>query len=51
MGMATNALEPEITDLIVVEGNTKIVFEIQDGVVRSWRAGVAPTIDYVAHCG
>ena len=51
MGMATNALEPEITDLIVVECNTKIVFEIQDGVVRSWRAGVAPTIDYVAHCG
>jgi hypothetical protein len=27
------------------------VFEIQDGVVRAWRAGIAPTIDYVAHCG
>jgi hypothetical protein len=51
MGMATNALEPEITDLSVVEGDTKFVFEIQDGVVRAWRAGVAPTVDYVAHCG
>jgi hypothetical protein len=51
MGMATNALEPEITDLTVVEGDVKFVFEIQDGVVRAWRAGVAPTIDYVAHCG
>jgi hypothetical protein len=51
LGMATNALEPEITDLTVVDGDTKFVFEIQDGVVRAWRAGVAPTIDYVAHCG
>jgi hypothetical protein len=51
MGMTTNALEPEITDLTVVEGDTKFVFEIQDGVVRAWRVGVAPTIDYVAHCG
>jgi hypothetical protein len=51
MGMATNALEPEITDLTVAEGDTKFVFEIQDGVVRAWRAGIAPTIDYVAYCG
>ena len=51
MGMATNAFEPEITDLTVVDGDTKFVFEIQDGVVRAWRAGIAPTIDYVAHCG
>ena len=51
MGMATNALEPEITDLSVMRGDTKFVFEILDGVVRAWRAGVAPTIDYVAHCG
>ncbi len=51
MGMATNALEPEITDLTVTDGDTKFVFEFQDGVVRAWRAGVAPTIDYVAHCG
>jgi hypothetical protein len=51
MGMATNAFEPEITDLTVVDGDTKFVFEIQDGVVRAWRAGIAPTIDYAAHCG
>lgn len=51
MGVATNALEPEITDLTVTEGDAKFVFEIQDGVVRAWRAGVPPTIDYVAHCG
>jgi hypothetical protein len=51
MGMATNALEPEITDLTVMRGDTKFVFEILDGVVRAWRAGVAPAIDYVAHCG
>ena len=50
MGMATNAFEPEITDLTVVDGGAKFVFEIQDGVVRAWRAGLAPTIDYVAHC-
>ena len=51
MGVATNALEPEITDLTVMNGEVKFVFEIQDGVVRAWRAGVAPAIDYVAHCG
>ena len=51
MGVVTNALEPEITDLSVTEGDAKFVFEIQDGIVRAWRAGVAPTIDYVAHCG
>jgi len=51
MGMATNVLEPEITDLTVADGDAKFVFEIQDGVVRALRAGVAPTIDYVAHCG
>ena len=47
----TNALEPDITDLTATVGATKYVFEIQDGLVRSWRAGIAPTIDYVAHCG
>lgn len=51
LGMAANSFEPEITDLTVTDGDTKFVFEIQDGVVRAWRAGVAPTIDYVAHCG
>lgn len=45
-----NDLEPEIVDLGITEGTTKFVYEIQDGVVRSWRAGVAPTVDYVAHC-
>lgn len=47
----TNALEPDITDLTATVGATKYVFEIQDGLVRSWRAGVEPTIAYVAHCG
>lgn len=51
MGMATNELEPEITDISAMEGTTKFVFEIHDGLVRAWRAGIAPTIDYVAHCG
>ena len=47
----TNALEPDITDLTATVGSTKYVFEIQDGLVRSWRAGIEPTIAYVAHCG
>lgn len=47
----TNALEPDITDLTATVGATKYVFEIQDGLVRSWRAGTEPTIAYVAHCG
>ena len=47
----TNALEPDITDLTATVGDTKYVFEIQDGLVRSWRAGIEPTIAYVAHCG
>lgn len=47
----TNALEPDITDLTATVGATKYVFEIQDGLVRSWRAGIEPTIAYVAHCG
>ncbi len=50
LGVGVNALEPEITDLSISEGGAKFVYEIQDGIVRSWRAGVAPTIDYVAHC-
>ncbi len=51
LGAKTNALEPEITDLSAMVGATKFIFEIQDGLVRGWRAGLAPTIDYVAHCG
>jgi hypothetical protein len=47
----TNALEPYIIDLTATVGDTKYVFEIQDGLVRSWRAGIEPTIAYVAHCG
>lgn len=45
-----NDLEPEIIDLSITEGAVKFVYEIQDGVVRAWRAGLAPSIDYVAHC-
>lgn len=51
ISVAANELEPEITDLSVTQGGSKYVFEIQDGVVRSWRVGMTPTIDYVAHCG
>jgi hypothetical protein len=46
-----NKYEPEVTELLLSQGATKFVFELQDGKVRAWRAGVAPTIDYVEHCG
>jgi hypothetical protein len=45
-----NKYEAEISELVLSEGATKFVFEIQDGSVRAWRAGVIPTIDYVEHC-
>lgn len=47
----SNVFEPEITNLGVVQGATKFVFEIEDGAVRSWRAGLTPAVDYPAHCG
>lgn len=46
-----NMFEPEITDLGVMQGETKFVFEMENDVVRSWRVGLAPAIDYPAHCG
>jgi hypothetical protein len=46
-----NKYEPEVKELVVTEGDAKFIFEIQDGKVRAWRAGVMPTIDYVEHCG
>jgi hypothetical protein len=46
-----NKYEPEITELIVEQPPGRQVFEVQDGKVRAWRAGVAPTIDYVERCG
>ena len=48
---APNKYEPEVTDLTITQGGAKFVFEVQDGSVRGWRAGVAPTIDYTEHCG
>jgi hypothetical protein len=48
---APNKYEPEVTELSVSQGAAKFIFEIQDDKVRAWRAGVAPTIDYVEHCG
>ncbi len=48
--VSVNDLEPEITDLSIAQGAAKFVYEIQDGIVRSWRAGIAPTVDYIAHC-
>jgi hypothetical protein len=46
-----NKYEPEISELVVAQGETKFIYEIQDGKVRGWRAGVVPTVDYVEHCG
>jgi hypothetical protein len=48
---APNKYESEVMELSVPQGATKFLFEIQDGKVRAWRAGTAPTIDYVEHCG
>jgi hypothetical protein len=45
-----NKYEAEISELIVSDAGAKFIFEIQDGHVRAWRAGVMPTIDYVEHC-
>ena len=46
-----NKFEPEVTELILDLPPGRQVFEIQDGKVRAWRAGIAPTIDYAARCG
>ncbi len=46
-----NKYEPEIVELVVVSDAAKFIYEIQDGRVRAWRAGILPTIDYVEHCG
>jgi len=48
--VSVNDLEPEITDLSIAQGAATFVYEIQDGIVRSWRVGIAPTVDYIAHC-
>lgn len=45
-----NIYEPEITDLSVMQGATKYIFEVENDAVRSWRVGLAPAIDYPAHC-
>lgn len=47
---APNIYEPEITDLSVVQGAAKYIFEVENDAVRSWRVGVAPAVDYPAHC-
>lgn len=46
-----NKYEPEVADLTIDMAPGRQVFEIQDGKVRAWRAGIAPTIDYVERCG
>jgi hypothetical protein len=48
---APNKYESEIIELTIQQGASKTVFEIQDETVRAFRSGVAPTIDYVEHCG
>jgi hypothetical protein len=45
-----NKYEAEISELVISEAGAKFIFEIQEGHVRAWRAGVIPTIDYVEHC-
>lgn len=51
LDMATNELEPDITNLGATVGAARFVFEIQEGLVRAWRAGLVPAVDYIAHCG
>ncbi len=46
-----NKYEPEVIELTVSQGEGKILFEIQDGRTRAWRAGVPPLVDYVERCG
>lgn len=46
-----NKYEPDIIELTVPQGAGKVLFEIQDGAVRAWRAGVPPLVDYVERCG
>jgi hypothetical protein len=46
-----NKYEPEVTELMLSQGTARFVFELQDGKVRAWRAGVEPAIHYVEHCG
>ncbi|MBI1362056.1 MAG: hypothetical protein GC155_17405 [Alphaproteobacteria bacterium] len=46
-----NKYEPDVTDMVVDQPPGRVIFEIQDGKVRAWRAGVPPTIDYVERCG
>jgi hypothetical protein len=46
-----NKYEPEVTELMLSQGTATFVFELQDGKVRAWRAGVEPAIHYVEHCG
>jgi hypothetical protein len=48
---APNKYEPEVTELALSQGVSKTIFEIQGDSVRAFRSGVAPTIDYVEHCG
>jgi hypothetical protein len=48
---APNKYEPEVLELTVTQPPGKIIFEIQDGSVRAWRAGIPPLIDYVERCG
>jgi hypothetical protein len=48
---APNKYEPEVIELTLTQGASKTIFEIQGDSVRAFRSGVAPTIDYVEHCG
>lgn len=47
---AINKYEAEVSDLTVVLGPAKYVFEVEGGRVRSWRAGLSPVVDYTEHC-
>ncbi len=46
-----NKYEPDVTDMVIDQAPGRVIFEIQDGKVRAWRAGVPPAVDYVERCG
>lgn len=46
-----NKYEPAVTDYEVDQAPGKLVFEVEAGSVRRFKAGVQPSIDYVEGCG
>jgi hypothetical protein len=46
-----NKYEPAVTDYEVDQPPGKLVFQVEAGSVRRFKAGIAPSIDYVEGCG